>query len=315
MLRNDERWVVYMEASFRWSHHEAPDSLLNLDGLRKILLSAVNTEVAIQALEEDDDNEAIVLDSVSTHPKTKPKFLVLLFSYVNRKGADPGFKDIKTRKSRVETKKGDEGVAASAHLLVSLRGKKKGNKIYYPALIEDVTGLGKTKMQQAVTKIIRRKKNFSFSDGDGGKRSALPTFEMSGLDDEQVTEDASKGRLGYFVLIKERRDKPLFDESVDAVVTREEIKLKPSDTAVKGLKAKLVKLAKAASGRGYDKVRVQYVREDGKNRSITFGTHREDSEDFLIKRIEKIKLSKTTVSQIYTKPCDELVGAMADLLK
>lgn len=171
-------------------------------------------------------------------------------------------------------------------------------------------------MQQAITLMIDSRKRFSFKDENGDVRAAKVRLEMFGLDDEQVTEDAAGGKLSYFVAIRERSDKPLFDDALKVKVTREEVKLKTDEKIVadKDVKSWLGKLAKAAKKKDYDKVQVHYVRKDGKNRSITFGTHREDAEDFLIKRIDKIPL-KTSVAQVHNHPCAELVKEMAARLK
>lgn len=315
VLRNDERWVVFMESGFRWVPAQAP-AMLDMKTLGTLLENVVKTSHAVQHLDPKNKDEAVSLDSVTFYPKSRPEFLVLLFSYTNVRGADPGFKNLKTRKNRTEAKKADEAVAASAHLVISLNQKSRKKHSYYPALIEDITGLGKTKMQQAITMMIATQKTFSFKDEDGKTRAANVKFEMTGLDDEQVSEDASAGRLSYFVAIKERKNHPLFDDTLTARITREEVKLKPAKDEIGGSFIEtLASIGKVAKRKGYDKVQVHYVRKDGKNRSITFGTHREDAEDFLIKRIDKIELKNTVVAQTHDAPCDELVKAMAGLLR
>lgn len=314
VLRNDERWVVFMESSIRWVPAEAPD-MLDIRQLGALLAKIVGTSAASQYIDPKNQDEVVTLDSATWYPPKKPEALVLLFSYSHAKGADPGFKNLKTRRNRIERKKQDEANAASAHLVVSLTQKSRKKHHYYPAVIEDVEGLGKTKMQRAINQMIDAARKFSFKDEDGNTKAAHARFEMFGLDDEQVTNDVEGGTLSYFVAIRELRNTPSFDDELDVRMTREEVKLKPKEKVVgSSLKAWLNKLAKAAESRNYDRVRVHYSRKDGKNRSITFGTHREDAEDFLIKRVEKISL-KTVVGQTHDAPCDELVKSMAACLK
>lgn len=315
VLRNDERWIVFMESGFRWVPQEAPD-MLDVVKLGALLEGVVGTKDADQYPDPRNKDELVSLDSVTYYPPSKPEALVLLFSYSNVKGADPGFKNLQTRKKRTEAKKANEAVAASAHLVIWLKQKSRKKHSYYPALIEDVEGLGKTKMQHAITQMIAAKQRYSFKDENGNVKAAHTRFEMLGLDDEQVTEDVSGGTLSYFVAIRERRDNPSFDDDLNVKITREELKLKPREKVVDGasIKSWLNKLAKSAKAKDYDKVRVHYERKDGKNRSITFGTHREDAEDFLIKRIDKISL-KTVVAQTHNEPCDELVKAMVAHLR
>lgn len=313
MLRNDERWVVFMESGVRWVPQRAPNTLTALE-LGAILEEVVDTPEADQRVDDKNADEMVSLDSVSYYPSDDPEVLVLLFSYSNIKGADPGFKNLKTRAKRTESAKSNEAVAASAHLVIRLEEQFRNKYSYYPALIEDVGGIGKTKMQRAITQMIGARRTFGFKD-EHGTHAANARFVMAGLDDEQVEDDVSGGRLSYFVAIRERRDNPSFDDDLKVKVTREEVKLKAAKDAEIGSNVKewFGKLAKSAKEKNFDKVQVHYVRKDGKNRSITFGTHREDAEDFLIKRIEKIPL-ETVVAQIHDEPCEELVMAMADRL-
>ncbi|MFA6231180.1 MAG: hypothetical protein WC617_13550 [Rhodanobacter sp.] len=290
--------------------------MLDIVNLGALLEKVVGTKDADQYPDANNRDEVVSLDSVTYYPPSRPEALVLLFSYSNVKGADPGFKNLKTRKKRTEQKKPDEAVAASAHLVILLQQKSRKKHSYFPALIEDVEGLGKTKMQHAITGMIGAKQHFSFKNEDGHTKPAFARFEMLGLDDEQVEEDAAGGALSYFVAIRELREARSFDDELDVKITREEVKLKPKEK-IEGdgsIKAWLKKLAKSAHDQDYDKVRVHYQRKDGKNRSITFGTHREDAEDFLIKRIDKIEL-KTIVAQTHDVPCTELVKAMVAHLR
>jgi hypothetical protein len=304
-----------MESSCHWIPNGAPD-MLDMDELGKLLQGVVGTPVADFHPDPMNTGEVVSLDNVSFYPPSKPEALVLLFSYCDVKGADPGFKNLKTRAKRTEHKKQNEAVAASAHLVIWLKQKTRNKYSYYPALIEDVESLGKTKMQNAITAMVGASKNFSFKDEDGTPKAAHLRFQMFGLDDEQVTEDVSGGTLSYFVAIRERKDAPIFDDELGVKVTREEVKLKTKEKifGTKGIKIWLKKLAKSAEEKNFDRVRVHYERKDGKNRSITFGTHREDAEDFLIKRIDKISLT-TIVGQTHDKPCAELVEKMVALLK
>lgn len=315
MLRNDERWVVFMEFNFHWSPAYAPPDLFDVKAMGGALEEVVNATDSLIYVDPRNKDEAVTLDSVTYYPPSRPEYLVLLFSYSNVRGADPGFKNLKTRKNRVEKKQLDEAVAASAHLVISLKQKARKGDHYYPALLEDVGGIGKTKIQAALTAMVRGRRNFTFVDEDGRNRAATIHTELLGLDDETVKADASGGRMSYFVAIKENKNPPLFDEGLGIRQTRQEVRLKPAKDAVPTtLKDMLTKLAAAAKRKGYDRVRVHYVRQDGKNRSLTFGTHREDAEDFLIKRVEKIKL-KSTVGQTHDEPNEELVKAMVGHLR
>ncbi len=123
------------------------------------------------------------------------------------------------------------------------------------------------------------------------------------------------GKLQYFVAIRDSKEEPRFDDA-PLVVSRETVKLKPvGEGVVDDVKGLFGKVAAAAKRQGYDRVRVHYSRKDGKGRSLTFGTHREDAEDFLIRRVEKLTVATKELTQIYAAPCMSLIEKMAGLLK
>lgn len=313
MLRYDERWVIFMEAAFRWVPHYAPQQL-DVVSFGKLLQNVVGTATATQ--HTDVAGESITLDAAEFRPKTgEPTHLILLISFSNDFGADPGFINKKTRKGRVEPKKVNEGNGSSAHVVIGVASKTQGSHTYFPAMLEDVPSVGKTKITGAVNRILHECAEFRFNDMDGVEQTAVARFEMLGLEDEKVGDDAAGGRVSYFVAIKDRRDRPDFDESFGAKITQEETRLRPTEAMREGrsLAQYLKKLVTVARKHGFDRVRIHYVRKDNKSRTLTAGTHREDAEDFLIKRVEKINVSKP-VNQVHEEVSEELASAMIKLL-
>lgn len=315
MLRNDERWVIFMEAGVDFIPKKAPN-VFSIDELKNVLSAVVGTPNAVHVFDQKKADEAVTLDFADYLMVGREQYLLLLFSYTNKNGADPGFRHMTTGVNRTEQKKTGEAVAASAHLLISTKPKIAGGKSFWPALIEDVAGIGKTKMQAAVTAMIAASLRFSFQDEEGKVIAAHAKFFLKGLDEEDVVKDVQGGKLSYFVAIREKVAEPQFDEAAPVVVSREEVKLKPvGDGLLDDVKKLFSSVAKASKKHGYDKVRVHYARKDGKGRTLTFGTHREDAEDFLIRKVEKILVPTKDLTQAHSSPCQALVSEMARLLK
>lgn len=314
MLRNDERWVIYMDAGVRFVPSRAPN-VMTLDELHAVLKSVVGTKDALHYPDQTKKDEAITLDRAEMHMISGLKALVLMFSYTNQNGADPGFREMVAGTNRTEAKKKNEAVASSAHLVISSVPHGRGGTLPWSALLEDVTGVGKTKMQSAVTAMIKARLNFSWIDEEGKVQGADARFVLDGRDCDDVAKEIENGTLAYFVAIKESEVAPEFDGEGFVVSTREEIKLKPTGKDGISMKDLLKKVAKIGSKLGYEKVRVQYKRNDGKGRSMTYGTHREDAEDFLIKRVELIKLPGQNLAQNYVAPCMPLLTEMFGKLK
>lgn len=314
MLRNDERWVVFMEAFVSFVPKKSPN-VLTVDELRNALHGVVGTASAVHIFDQKKADEAVTLDFADYEIIDGKKYLVLLFSYTNKNGADPGFRHMATGANRTEGKKPGEAVAASAHLVISTVEKNFGGKTFWPALIEDVAGIGKTKMQAAVTAMIASALRFQFKNEDQKVQAANARFQLQGLDEESVQKDLKGGKLQYFVAIRDLKGEVRYDDAPLAA-SRETVRLKPvGDGLVDDIKGLFGKVAAAVKKRGYDRVRVHYSRKDGKGRSLTFGTHREDAEDFLIRRVEKITVESKDLTQIYAVPCKSLIRKMAGLLK
>lgn len=314
MLRNDERWVIYMDAGVRFVPSRAPN-VMTIKQLHAVLSSVVGTKDALHYPDQTKKDEAITLDCAEMRTINGLKALVLMFSYTNQNGADPGFREMIAGTNRTEAKKKNEAVASSAHLVISSVPHGRGGTLPWSALLEDVTGVGKTKMQSAVTAMIKSKLNFTWKDEDGKVQGADARFMLDGRDSDDVAQEIEAGTLAYFVAIKETQDAAGFDEDGFVVSTREEIKLKPTGKEGLSMKELLKKVGKIGSRLGYEKVRVHYKRSDGKGRSMTYGTHREDAEDFLIKRVELIKLPGQNLAQNYVAPSLPLLTEMFGKLK
>ncbi|WP_372165451.1 hypothetical protein [Xanthomonas euvesicatoria] len=329
MLRNDERWVIFMEANVDFVPGKAPN-VMKVDEFATLVMRVPGTSLAEHKADPLKGDELITLDRAVLYPADNPKALVLLFSFTNAAGADPGFRNMDTKANRVEPKKPREANAFAAHLVILLKDKVFGGKYYWPALLEDVPSVGKSRIQLAVTNMLNGLAIFQYKDESGSERKIEPRFKLMGLENETVAKDISGGKLSYFVAIKDVAGKPSFDPISGLQVTSQQTKLKPArDRSKKGAIAKLpaesgrsqtVKdylrnIAAAGKEHGYDRMRVHYTREDGKNRSFTFGTAREDSEDFLIKKVDRIKNLKTKLGQTHPQISDELVQEMIKRLE
>lgn len=311
MLRSDERWVIHMEAAVSFVPHSAPNEL-PIEELAELLIPVPGTAAATHQVDSKSTDEVVTLDQVALYPDGDPECLVLLFSFTNKVAADPGFRNIATGDNRIESKRKNEGVSTSAHLVIGLKPQNSDGRTYWPALLEDVQGIGKTKIQATVTAILNNLYNFPYEVEGEDDGYASARFTLHGLESEDVEDDLNEGKLSYFVAIKDKKKAVTFD-GVDGLKSgAETIKLKPEkeiDTT-EGVAKYLKKVADACKAKGYTRLRVHYKRTDGKNRSLTFGTQREDAEDFLIKKVERIHLEDADLSHVHTAINSELIDEM-----
>lgn len=314
VLRSDERWVIHMEAKVDWVPHIAPNTI-DIKELEELLKAVPGSPIASQRVNALSGDEYVTLDAVEWWPAKKPVALVLLFSCTNKLGADPGFKNVVNGANRTEAKKKDEGLSSSAHLMISMKEVDGEHGRYWPALLEDVPNIGKTKIQAALTTILGLRGEFTFND-NGTEETASPRFKLHSQEGEDLIEDIGAGQLSYFVAIRERKPSVKFDDvpGLEPVEQTQKFKFSKDFKPDGGMKEFIKKVCGASKSAGYKKIRVQYRRQDGKSRSLTLGTHREDAEDFLIKKIEHIDMTNTPLPQMHTAVSSALMDEMVKKL-
>jgi hypothetical protein len=303
-----------MEAQVSWVPHTAPNTM-SITELGDALASILGTPVASQRVDAANGDEYVTLDAVQYWPPNKPVALVLLFSCTNKAGADPGFRNVINGANRTEAKKTNEGISSSAHLVIRLKEVSEADESYWPAVLEDVPSIGKTKIQSAVTSMIGTVRKYTY-DNNGTKEPASPRFQLHSQEGEDLVKDIGEGQISYLVATRERKPSKKFDEipGLEPQEQTQKFKLEKGFKPDGGMKKFLLELCGASKSAGYKKIRVNYRRKDGKNRSITLGTHREDADDFLIKKVERIDMTTCPLPQMHTVISKELVAEIVKKL-
>ncbi|MEA9886946.1 hypothetical protein VDG05_22010 [Xanthomonas campestris pv. raphani] len=316
VLRSDERWMIHMEAQVAWVPHTAPNKMAIKD-LGTLLQAIPGTPVASQKVDPLNGDEFVTLDAVEYFPPTKPVALVLLLSCTNKAGADPGFRNVVNGANRTEAKKLDEGISSSAHLVIKLKEVTNADGNYWPAALEDVPNIGKTKIQAALTTMIGIRGKFTYNKG-GTEEPASARFVLHSQEAEDLVADiGNAGQISYFVATREKKPSKKFDsiEGLEPVAQTQKFRIQKNFKPEGGLKKYLSSFFGASKSAGYKKVKVTYRRNIGGTRSVTLGTHREDAEDFLIKRTDHLDMSSNPLPQMHTTISPALVQEMLKKLK
>lgn len=315
MLRSDERWIIHMEAKVAWVPHIAPNAM-SIEDLGKLLSPIPGTAVASQRVDSSNGDEYVTLDAVEFWPAKKPEVLVLLLSCTNKAGADPGFRNVINGANRTEAKKTNEGISSSAHLVLRMKEEADGDGPYWPAALEDVPNIGKTKIQAALTTMLNHRGGFSFNNG-GTVEPAHPRFKLHSQEAEDlVTDIGASGNISYFVATREGKPSKKFDgiDGLEPVAQTQRFKVAKGFKPDGGLHTYLSRFFGASKSAGYKKVKVIYRRDNGGTKTVTIGTHREDAEDFLVKRTDRIDMSSNPLPQMHTTISPALVKEMVKKL-
>lgn len=273
MLNQLERWVLHYDSVIKSYPNEAPNipmreivplaALLQAQGDAVWVFQRKTAAVRIAAIDIDHDNE----------------FATFLIHYADKNASDPVFGNLDTGELRTEPKLEGEGVAISAHLLISLKSTQPHQNVYLTVL-EDVPGLGRTKLRPFLNAIFKKASDFSFSAEDGTQKKCRPAVEINGHTSQQLRDDLEGGVLSGFELVKYRNVTGEFDEEG---FLEEKTRVVTIDTKQKlsGLEALnlINRVKERAAGAGYANMRVKYKRPEGPQKTITVGTAREDAGD------------------------------------
>jgi len=241
----------------------------------------------------------------------KQKLVHLLVNYADTNLTDPAFENLETGDLRIEPKLRGEGIAVSTHLTIDLVPKSPKEPIY-AAYLEDVPGIGRTKLVPFLTSIAKQAGiNFPWTDPNKKERKSRPSFTLVGAQSQKLKDDLKAGRLSWIELSKHHVDSR-FDEEGILEEDRRTIVLKVK----KNMKDKAVDLInrvrKKARDEGYTDMKVAYSPEEGRQTSAKFGTAREDVGDVLTIKVSEILLGQPRL-QCETDLRDDVVTKLAEL--
>jgi len=273
MLNQLERWVLHYDTVVKPYPAEAPNipmreivpraALLQAQGDAVWVFQRKTAAVRIAAIDIDHDNE----------------FATFLIHYADKNASDPVFGNLDTGELRTEPKLEGEGVAISAHLMISLKPSQSNQNVYLTVL-EDVPGIGRTKLRSFLNAIFKKAGDCSFRAEDGTQKKCRPAVEIYGHTSQQLRDDLEGGVLSGFELVKYRNVNCEFDED-GFLEEKARVVTIGTKQKLSGLAALNVinRVKERAAGAGYAEMRVKYKRLEGPQKTITVGTAREDAGD------------------------------------
>lgn len=275
MLETHSRWALHMELIIKPLPDEAPNPRVE-DYLGGILGMIDNNE-AVHITEK----QTKALRAKDYFIDDEDGFLVLLLNYADVNLSDPAFEHLETGSIRVEEKRDGEGIAVSTHLAIDLRSRTPGFAAHR-VVLEDVTGIGRTKLQPFLTYLFRKLPSLQFALEDGKVRNFRGVAELHGFQSTTLQQDLASGVLSGIELVQVVADGGEFDEEGLLREERRTIKIDvekrlTGDDAVEAIN----RLTGKARNLGYGNMRVTWRRDEGRQKSRDFGTHREDVSDLL----------------------------------
>lgn len=281
MLEMNQRWVQFYGLTLQSAPDDAPR--FDLETCLKILKKNFKNGKLYKLLNK---NTACIRIS-HLMINSEARRASFLFQYSDSKISDPAFSDLESGEMRSEPKLNGEGVAVSAHAIIYL-DPIKPNGLEYLMLLEDVPGIGRSKLAPFFNTLLKAYLNAEFENVDGVVLSCYPVVSFDCIASQSLLSDLEKGELQFIELFKNETVQELDEEpALDKVTTIVKIK---AHSKVNGQPAvDFINRAKeVGSDKGYPDMRVVFKKPSGKQRSVRFSTLREDAGDAVFGRMELV---------------------------
>lgn len=283
MLSNLERWVSILEFAIKPSHDEAPYL-----PFEQVIPRLINTYRAGEAVKLYNNNTRALRISDLDYDE-EAGVLTLLVQLSDQRMADPVFADLESGSLRREPKLDGEGIAVSAHFVIS-RDATQDSADHYKAIVECVPGITKSVFEPFLNAILRKAyENEEFQSPLTRKTYKLrPTLNVLSHASETFEQSLLGSRLQGIRLVSTRREEPL-DKNPYTDMIEKSVKLKiKKQPGVATRRRLLTSLKTRAQREGYTKLIVSYSK-NGKQSSLDLDV-REDAATKLFTKQEKIIL-------------------------
>ncbi|MFM5546041.1 hypothetical protein ACET7K_07910 [Aeromonas veronii] len=272
MLLDDySRYVIECELEMGRIPKDAPDM-----PLRQCLPFFIKLIDSGKAVYSFNNNKSVL--RIIGYDTSKPDVLTLLFQLTDSDASDPAFAELATGKSRVVRKEDGEGMAATAHLIVSLDPINASFTDTYAAVFEEVPGVTRTLIGASMTSFMADAVSMEFERVNGSKRSTVkcrPSILLLPLSGQSLSECLKDGWLLGFTVVQKSKNALLDD---DGDLTLEETRLiikTPRSRSQRALD--LVKKAVAyVQKQEYTGLRLMYEDADKRRKGILLDAKRAD---------------------------------------
>lgn len=294
MNKANTRWIFFFDKILQPTPIDSP--IFDLNKILKKIKKQVNTDGVVKLI----NNETAAIRIRQINIDEDQETATLLIQYADKNISDPVFSDLETGTLRIEEKLEGEGVAVSAHMVISLR-PRANDKTAYIALLEQTPGLGKSRITPFLTSEYK-KLDDHFKDEDEKVRRCWPNVEMTGHVSESLRKALETGTLQEIELVQ-RNEVKEFDLPTTIKQISRNLILKPSKPYTGEKACGIIETVReAAKKSNYDIVKVRYKKKAGKQRTEELDSKKEDAIDTLCTRIEQLGLTEPL------KQCEEEIS-------
>lgn len=309
MIKNDRRWIYLFDLD------------IAVDSYDHINISMLEAAKKIQHLYKNNkalrfsNNEMLVTRISDFNINSDKNTVEILIQLADANAANPVFSKLKTGTLREEKKQTDEGMAVSAHMIISTK-PVRANGTQYITLLEDVTGISRTLLKPFITMLFKQAfENESYIDPDTKeKKSIVIRPDLQGHADQKL-EDLLDGKPIQYFHVSNFEDKNHMDEDSYVQQIDSSIKLKLIKEPKDRIKF-IQKLKNTWRDKGFKDFRIIYKEPISTGQKIQRSLKLEKQQDAataLFTAQEEIKLSEP-LSQCEPKLKKEVCDKMRAIL-
>lgn len=300
MLKSRERWILHYLMHLEAVPPEAP----NAPSLGR---SLQYLETLFQRGDAHAEVDGVTIRILAMDRGTR--WVSLLVANFDPRGADPAFGTAQTGAVRRLTRRQGEANAYSAHVLIKLDSAQTtaGGLPRFRLAIEDVPGLGKTRLLPFFNQLLRPHQ-IDFVDRQGQRGQYHVKFSLWPFRSEPLEQQIEEGGgIRHFELVSLVSSDGPFDEQGYTTEVRRVVTLKPTGqgTAREMLEA----VRRRARNQHVDQVKIIYNGAEGNQRTAKFNPSRQDLDDVIQSKYEKIDL-QNPLTQCETALSDEVLDRM-----
>lgn len=271
LLEDYSRYVIECELEMARIPKDAPSMPLS-----KCLPHLIRLIDDDEAVYEYKNGSAVV--RILTYDITTPNVVTLLFQLIDQDASDPAFGKLATGKSRTVAKEEDEGMAATAHLTVSLQPINESFPDTYAAVFEEVPGITKTLIGSCMTSFFHDALDLEFERIRGDKSSTVkcrPSVSLMPLSEQNLSDCFNDGWLLGFSVVRKVKGAVL-DEDGDLRVEESRLLIKTKKSRSTRAMELVKKAVAYAKKEEYTGLRIMYEDGDKRKKTLPLNPKRQD---------------------------------------
>lgn len=266
-----------------------------------------------KAVYEFKKGEAVA--RILSYEEVPNKSITLLFQLADTNASDPAFAKLETGVSRVVRKGDGEGLAATAHLVISLFFNDTATTEIYTAVFEEVPGVTRTLIGAVMTALFHEVTDFEFDRDKDGKHSRCkcrPRVSLIPLSAQNLSDCLKDGWLLGFSAVRKIKDQVL-DEEGDIKIEESRLVLKTKKSGAQRAIDLVKRTVSLVHKQGYTDLRIMYEDENKRKKSIPINPKRQDLQASVFIRSEYVHLP-VRIEQCQSEIHTDLVKEMRTIL-